>query len=90
MGFRTENRRYIVGRSFINYIVQYTLRRYLYGERVSVLNKQNETQRWNLYQISVWKLEVREFVEKLEVDGKIILKFVKEIFCETSGSSVCA
>ena len=55
-----------------------------------MLNKQNATQRWNLYQISVWKLEVREFVEKLEVDGKIILKFVKEIFCETSGSSVCA
>ena len=29
-------------------------------------------------------------MEKLEVDGKMILKFVKEILCETSGSSVCA
>jgi len=53
-----------------------------------VLNKQNATQRWNLYQISVWKLEIREHVEKLEVDGQIILKFVQEILCETSGSSV--
>jgi hypothetical protein len=54
------------------------------------VNNQNATQRWNLYQISVWKLEVREHVEKLEVDGKTVLKFVKEILCETSGSSVCA
>ena len=81
MGFRTESRRYVAGRSFVSYIVQYTLLRYLYGDRVNVVNKQNATQRWNLYQISVWKLEVREHVEKLEVDGKIILNFVKEIMC---------
>ena len=28
-------------------------------------------------------------MEKLDVDGKIILKFVKETLCETSGCSVC-